>query len=116
MQNHGPPVTDNYLSNLFNSWTTGDPFGPGQAGYEKQLREEDGAFGTFFRRLAAHGIPRANTLFAVTAEGGDRFLAPAPPRAGPMGQTGTCHYSKIGEVNGNLTGMLGAAGVHTPFD
>ncbi|MGP7997219.1 MAG: hypothetical protein ACLPKI_07855 [Streptosporangiaceae bacterium] len=27
-----------------------------------------------------------------------------------------CHYSKIGEVNGNLTGMLGAVGVHTPFD
>ena len=28
----------------------------------------------------------------------------------------TCHYSKIGEVNGNLTGLLGAAGATAPFD
>jgi hypothetical protein len=26
------------------------------------------------------------------------------------------HYSRIGEVNGNLTGLLGAAGVTAPFD
>ena len=116
MQTHGVSVTDTYLSDLHDSWTTGDPFGPGQAGYEKQLREENAAFGTFFRRLAAHGITKANTLFVVTADEGDHFVGSAPSPAGCNGVTVTCHYSKIGEVNGNLTGMLGAAGVHTPFD
>ena len=28
----------------------------------------------------------------------------------------TCSYSKVGEVDGNLTGMLAAKGVATPFD
>ncbi len=32
MQLHGVPVTDTYLSDLHDSWTTGTPFGPGQAG------------------------------------------------------------------------------------
>ena len=30
--------------------------------------------------------------------------------------TVTCTYSKVGEVDGNLTGMLAAKGVTTPFD
>ncbi len=116
MQTHGVSVTDTYLSDLHDSWSTGEPFGPGQAGYEKQLGEENAAFGTFFRRLAAHGITKANTLFVVTADEGDHFVGSGPTPARCNGVTVTCHYSKIGEVNGNLTGMLGAAGVHTPFD
>jgi hypothetical protein len=116
MQLHGVPVTDTYLSDLHDSWATGNPFGPGQAGYEKQLREENAAFGTFFSRLAAHGITRQNTLFVVTADEGDHFVGgPASP-AGCNGVTVTCHYSRIGEVNGNLTGLLGAAGATAPFD
>ena len=111
MQLHGVTVTDTYLSDLHDSWATGTPFGPGQAGYEKQLREENAAFGTFFAGLAAHGITRQNTLFVVTADEGDHFVgSPATP-AGCNGVTVTCHYSRIGEVNGNLTGLLGAAGV-----
>ena len=78
MQLHGVPVTDTYLSDLHDSWTTGTPFGPGQAGYEKQLRAENAAFGTFFHRLAAHGITKANTLFVVTADEGDHFVGSAP--------------------------------------
>src|ERR1017187_9448302 len=39
---------------------------------------------------------------------------PAP--AGCNGVTVPCSYSTVGEVNGNLTGMLGAAGISTPFD
>ena len=27
-----------------------------------------------------------------------------------------CHYSKVGEVDGNLTGLLAAKGISTPFD
>lgn len=90
MQTHGVSVTDTYLSDLHDSWTTGDPFGPGQAGYEKQLRKRE--------RRVRH------------------FVGSAPTPAGCNGVTVTCHYSKIDEVNGNLTGMLGAVGVHTPFD
>jgi hypothetical protein len=116
MQLHGVPVTDTYLSDLHDSWKTGTPFGPGQAGYEQQLRAENAAFGTFFSRLAAHGITRQNTLFVVTADEGDHFVGSRPAPAGCNGVTVTCHYSKIGEVNGDLTGLLGAAGVTAPFD
>ena len=116
MQLHGVPVTDTYLSDLHDSWTTGTPFGPGQAGYERQLHAENAAFATFFRELAAHGITKANTLFVVTADEGDHFVGSSPAPAGCNGVTVSCHYSKIGEVNGNLTGMLGGAGIHTPFD
>ena len=116
MQLHGIPVTFTYLSDMHESWVTGGPFGPGQAGYEAQLRAENAAFGTFFSRLAAHGITKANTLFVITADEGDHFVGgPAPP-AGCNGVTVTCHYTKVGEVNGNLTGLLGKAGISTPFD
>ncbi len=116
MQTRGVPVTFTYLTDLHDSWATGEPFGPGQAGYEAQLRAENAAFGTFFSRLAAHGITRANTLFVITADEGDHFVgSPATP-AGCNGVTVTCHYARIGEVNGNLTGMLAAKGITTPFD
>ncbi|HEY5351759.1 MAG TPA: hypothetical protein VIK57_04835 [Streptosporangiaceae bacterium] len=116
MQLHGVPVTDTYLSDLHDSWKTGTPFGPGQAGYEQQLRAENAAFGTFFSRLAAHGITRQNTLFVVTADEGDHFVGSRPTPASCNGVAVTCHYSRIGEVNGNLTGLLGAAGATAPFD
>jgi hypothetical protein len=116
MQLHGIPVTFTYLSDMHESWVTGGPFGPGQPGYEAQLRAENAAFGTFFSRLAAHGITKANTLFVITADEGDHFVGgPATP-AGCNGVTVTCHYTKVGEVNGNLTGLLSKAGISTPFD
>jgi hypothetical protein len=116
MQLHGVQVTDTYLSDLHDAWDGSGPFGPGQAGYERQLKQENAAFGTFFARLAAHGITKANTLFVITSDEGDHFVgSPATP-AGCNGVTTTCHYSRIGEVNGNLTGLLGAKGVTTAFD
>jgi hypothetical protein len=116
MQLHGVEVTYTYLSDLHDSATTGTPFGPGQAGYEQQLRTENAAFGTFFSRLAAHGITKANTLFVITADEGDHFVGSAPSPTGCDGVTATCHYSNIGEVDGNLTGLLAAKGITTPFD
>ena len=116
MQTHGVPVTSTYLSDLHDSQAKGTPFGPGEAGYEQQLRTENAAFGTFFAQLAAHGITTANTLFVITADEGDHFVGSPPSPAGCDGVTVTCHYSKIGEVNGNLTGLLAAHGVTTPFD
>jgi hypothetical protein len=116
MQTHGVPVTMTYLSDLHDSSATGNPFGPGQAGYEQQLKTENAAFGTFFSDLAAHGITKANTLFVITADEGDHFVGSAASPAGCNGVSTNCNYSKIGEVDGNLTGLLAAKGITTPFD
>jgi len=101
---------------LHESWTGSGPFGPGQPGYESQLRAENAAFGTFFTQLAAHGITRANTLFVITADEGDHFAGSAATPSGCNGVKVICHYSRIGEVNGNLTTLLAAKGITTPFD
>ena len=116
MQTHGVPVTFTYLSDLHDNFNGSGAFGPGQAGYTRQLSEENAAFGTFFARLAAHGITKANTLFVFTSDEGDHFVGSAPTPAGCTGGTVPCHYSNIGEVNGNLTGLLAAKGITTPFD
>ena len=116
MQTHGVPVTYTYLSDLHDSWTTGAGLGSGSATYESQLRRENAAFGVFFRDLAAHGITKANTLFVVTADEGDHFVGgPAAP-VGCNGVKVLCTYKKVGEVDGDLTGMLAAKGITTPFD
>ena len=101
---------------MHDSWTTGAGLGPGSAQYESQLRTENKAFGTFFAALAAHGITKANTLFVFTSDEGDHFVGSAPTPAGCNGVSVPCHYSNIGEVNGNLTGLLAAKGITTPFD
>jgi hypothetical protein len=116
MQTHGVPVTFTYLSDLHDSWTGAGALGPGSATYEQQLKTENGAFGTFFGDLAAHGITKANTLFVVTSDEGDHFVGGTPSPANCNGVTITCSYSKVGEVDGNLTGMLAAKGITTPFD
>lgn len=116
MQTHGVPVTYTYLTDLHESWATGDPFGPGEAGYVQQLRQENTAFGQFFSDLAAHGITKANTLFVVTADEGDHFAGgPARP-AGCDGVRVACTYQTIGEVDANVNGLLGAKGVTTATD
>ena len=116
MQTHGVPVTFTYLSDLHDNFNGSGPFGPGQPGYTRQLRAENAAFGTFFTQLAAHGITKANTLFVFTSDEGDHFVGSAPTPAGCTGVTVPCHYSNIGEVNGNLTGLLAAKGITTPLD
>jgi hypothetical protein len=116
MQTHGVPVTFTYLSDVHDSWTTGAGLGPGSATYESQLKQENAAFGQFFAGLAAHGITKANTLFLVTADEGDHFVGGAPSPANCDGVTTLCTYKNVGEVDGNLTGLLAAKGVTTPFD
>ena len=116
MQTHGVPVTFTYLTDLHDSWTTGAGLGPGSAEYESQLRRENSAFGTFFSQLAAHGITKANTLFVITADEGDHFVGGSPSPTNCNGIMIPCTYSNVGEVDGNLTGMLAAKGVTTPFD
>jgi hypothetical protein len=116
MQTHGIPVTFTYLSDVHDSWVTGAGLGSGTPTYQSQLQRENAAFGTFFKDLAAAGITKANTLFVITADEGDHFVGSAPSPSGCNGVTVSCSYSKIGEVDGNLTGMLAAKGITTPFD
>ena len=116
MQTHGIPVTFTYLSDVHDNWSTGAGLGSGSPAYESQLRTENAAFGTFFSGLAAAGITKANTLFVFTADEGDHFVGSSPSPASCNGVTVSCSYTKVGEVDGNLTGMLAAKGVKTPFD
>jgi hypothetical protein len=116
MQTHGIPVTFTYLSDVHDSWTTGAGLGSGTPTYQSQLQRENAAFGTFFKDLAAAGITKANTLFVITADEGDHFVGSSPTPSDCNGVTITCSYSKVGEVDGNLTGMLAAKGITTPFD
>ena len=114
MQTHGIPVTFTYLADLHDNAVTGAGMGSGTATYESQLRQENAAFGTFFTGLARAGITKANTLFVITADEGDHFVGSAPSPANCDGVTITCSYSKVGEVDGNLTGMLAGKGITRP--
>ncbi|HEY7415596.1 MAG TPA: hypothetical protein VH593_10415, partial [Ktedonobacteraceae bacterium] len=116
MQEHGIPVTYDYISDAHDSHQGGGAFGPGQAGYETQLQSYNDAFGKFFTRLAKDGINASNTLFVVTSDENDHFVGGAPTPANCDGVTVPCSYSQIGELNGNLTGLLATEqGITTPF-
>ncbi len=117
MQEHGVPVTYAYISDAHDKHQRGPAFGPGQAGYVAALKAYDQAFGKFFTRLANDGINQSNTLFVFTADEGDHFVGGAPSPTGCDGVTTPCTYSKIGEIDANLTGLLATEqGIKTPFD
>jgi hypothetical protein len=116
MQEHGIPVTYAYISDAHDAHPSGPAFGPGQAGYVAALHAYDQAFGRFFQRLANDGINSSNTLFVFTADEGDHFVGGAPSPAGCDGVTTPCTYSKIGEINTNMAGLLATEqGITTPF-
>ena len=116
MQEHGVPVTYAYISDAHDAHPNGPAYGPGQAGYVAALKSYDDAFGAFFQRLANDGINSSNSLFVFTADEGDHFVGGAPSPAGCDGVTVPCTYSQIGELNGNLAGLLATQqGITTPF-
>jgi hypothetical protein len=116
MQEHGIPVTYAYISDAHDNHTTGNAYGPGEAGYVAQLKSYDEAFNTFFTRLANDGINQSNTLFVFTSDEGDHFVGAAPSPRDCDGVTVPCTYSKIGELNSNLTGLLATEQANTtPF-
>jgi hypothetical protein len=119
MQEAGIPVTFGYISDTHDQHgATGEIHatrGPGEADYVQQLKDYDTAFGQFFDRLAADGIDKSNTLFVFTVEEGDHFVGSQPSPAGCDGVTTPCTYSLVGEVNGNLAGLMAQDGVTTPF-
>src|SRR5207249_2404082 len=116
MQEHGIPVTYAYINDAHDKFLTGPAYGPGEAGYVAALKGYDTAFGQFFQRLAGDGINQSNTLFVFTADEGDHFVGGPPSPDGCDGVTTQCTYSKIGEINGNLPGLLATEqGITTPF-
>jgi hypothetical protein len=120
MQEHGIPVTYGYLTDAHDDHgVAGEKhiaYGPGEPGYVAQLKRYDDAFAKFFTRLAADGITRDNTLFVFTVEEGDHFAGSQPTPAGCDGVTVPCSYPLLGEVNGNLRGLLATQqGITTPF-
>jgi arylsulfatase A-like enzyme len=116
MQEHGVPITYAYISDAHDSHSGGGAFGPGAAGYVAALKAYDDAFNKFFTRLAADGIAHDNTLFIFTSDEGDHFAGGPPSPANCDGVTVPCTYAKIGEINGNLAGLLATEqGITTPF-
>jgi hypothetical protein len=116
MQEHGVPITYAYISDAHDAHPNGPAYGPGQAGYVAALKSYDQAFGKFFTRLGNDGINQSNTLFVFTADEGDHFVGGPPSPSNCDGVTIPCTYSQIGELNGNLTGLLATQqGVTTPF-
>jgi hypothetical protein len=116
MQEHGVPVTYTYISDAHDNHSTGTAYGPGQAGYVAALKSYDNAFATFFTRLANDGINKSNTLFVFTADEGDHFVGGTPNPPGCDGVTIPCSYSQIGELNGNMAGLLATQqNITTPF-
>lgn len=118
MQEHGIPVTYEYISDAHDAHPNGPAFGPGQAGYVAALKAYDDAFGKFFARLAADGINKSNTLFVFTADEGDHFAGGVGTPAGCDGVTTPCSYPppSIGELNTNMAGLLATEqGITTPF-
>ena len=120
MQEKGIPVTFGYISDAHDQHGVAGEIhatrGPGEADYVQQLAAYDEAFGQFFDRLAADGINKSNTLFVFTVEEGDHFAGSQPTNPGCDGITTPCTYSLVGEINGNLAGLLATQqGITTPF-
>jgi hypothetical protein len=110
MQEAGIPVTYAYVSDAHDGHgTSGNihlAYGPGEAGYVKQLKDYDLAFQKFFDRLAADGINKSNTLFVFTVDEGDHFVGDAPTPSGCDGITTPCTYNRVGEINADLRRMV----------
>jgi hypothetical protein len=130
MQESGVPVTYGYISDIHGNEAipalsgtggacagikSGAPLGPGSACYVAQAQYYNAAFATFFQRLAADGITAKNTLFVISSDEGDhvaganvgRAITPTPPTCnGSPGNLCTYPSGSLGELAGNLTGLL----------
>jgi hypothetical protein len=116
LQEAGVPITTGYISDAHEDAVTGTPRGPGEPAYVAHLKTYDDAFAKFFARLGSDGITADNTLFVVTADENDHFAGTAGTPAGCDGVHTPCSYAQLGQVAVNLTALLAAQGIATPFD
>lgn len=110
MHEKGIPVTFAYISDAHDfHGVAGNQhvaFGPGDAGYVAQLAAYDHAFELFFKRLAAGGMTKDNTLFIFTVDEGDHF---AGVRKNDCDGVNTpCVYgpNEVGEINANIDTLV----------
>lgn len=116
MQEKGIPVTYTYITDAHTNAATGAGMGPGEAVYEAQLRAYNQAFTTFFKRLAAAGINKSNTLFVFGEDENDHYAGAPATNPGCTGVNVPCTYSHLGELTTNLRGLLATEeGVTTEF-
>jgi hypothetical protein len=133
MLESGVPVVDTYMSDIHGNEdipalskecaSAPSALGSGSACYVAQAQYYNQAFGEFFKRLAADGITKQNTLFVISSDEGDheaganvgRAVTPSPTScdgAKVSGDTVTpdvlCTYKTgtFGELDGNMTGLL----------
>ncbi|HUL92386.1 MAG TPA: hypothetical protein VLV56_08540 [Burkholderiales bacterium] len=110
MQERGIPVTFGYISDAHDfHGVAGNQhvaFGPGSQGYVDQLKAYDQAFDAFFRRLAASGITKDNTLFVFTVDEGDHFVG--VQKNDCDGVITPCVYgtNEVGEINANIDTLV----------
>jgi hypothetical protein len=120
LQESGVPVTYAYIEDAHNNWNPPfQAFGPGEAGYVDQLKQENQAYKAFFERLAADGINKHNTLFVFTADEGDHFAGVSPSNTGCDGVNTPCTYpaNGVGEQTALINDALSKqAGDNVPFD
>jgi hypothetical protein len=99
-------------------------FGPGEAGYVKQLQGYEKAFHQFFADLddphsALHkaGVTRQNTLFVVTTDENDHFAGSRQPQHPCDGVNTPCTYDHVGEIDADLGRILASPPTNntTPF-
>jgi hypothetical protein len=92
-------------------------FGPGEAGYVKQLQDFEKAFKKFFADLTNMGITKENTLFIVTTDENDHFAGSRHPQHPCDGVVTPCTYDHVGEIDAQLDRILATqTGNTTPFD
>jgi hypothetical protein len=134
LQEAGVPVTYTYIADVHDDHyftNNGNAFGPGEAGYEAQVREYNAAFTAFFQRLAADGINKGNTAFLFTVDEGDHYDGGPPLNPGCNGVTVPCEYDTSeaggaaygtsgftrneGEVDVNLPSLIQGQGNNTTF-
>ena len=110
MQERGIPVTFAYISDAHDfhgvSGSQHVAFGPGDAGYVAQLKAYDEAFDAFFRRLAASGITKDNTLFVFTVDEGDHFVGVQKNDCDGMNTPCVYGPNEVGEINSNIDTLV----------
>src|SRR5258708_18547016 len=129
MQENGVPITYSSISDAHDSHSfPSRAFGPGEAGYVKQLAAYDSAFDKFFTRLANDGITPSNTLFILTADENDHYAGGPPLNGACDGVNTACTYTAgssgpntVGEILTNIKALLGQEDptldfTKTPFD
>jgi hypothetical protein len=92
-------------------------FGPGEAGYVKQLQGYEKAFNKFFADLKGMGITKDNTLFIITSDENDHFAGSRQPQSPCDGVHVPCTYAHVGEIDAQLDRILASPPTNntTPF-